>query len=250
MCVRLSRFLLSHKFPFSCSYLIQGRKWLPKTGGASSNAVLMWRTAPARRNNLFCKNLWGAIAPPLSPCQLRPCCIHSYFEYLHCNPSQNRTGIKDGKVDIKISLFSNHGRNISWTEKNMDWLLGKPSLITNWICLFFYFLRWMAASKYCCQCCLFVENFCIVLFKHANIVVPRSCAATPRYSIFEATPFWIGFKKLKLNYLFFEFPKNKTIDFFSVHFIANLTTNPNDNSSQLSFDVYYVSVALKLTILE
>ena len=40
------------------------------------------------------------------------------------------------------------------------------------------------------------------------------------------------------------------IGFFSVHFIANLTTNPIDCSSQLSFNVYYVSIALKLTILE
>ena len=40
------------------------------------------------------------------------------------------------------------------------------------------------------------------------------------------------------------------IKFFSVHFIANLTTNPNDNSSQLSLDVYYVSVTLNLSVLE
>ena len=40
------------------------------------------------------------------------------------------------------------------------------------------------------------------------------------------------------------------IKFFSVHFIANLTTNPNDDSSRLSFDVYYISVTLKLMILE
>ena len=37
------------------------------------------------------------------------------------------------------------------------------------------------------------------------------------------------------------------IKFFSVHFIANLTTNPNDNSFQLSLDVYYVSVTLNLS---
>ena len=39
------------------------------------------------------------------------------------------------------------------------------------------------------------------------------------------------------------------IGFFSVHFIANLTTNPNDDASNLFFDVYYVSVPLKLMIL-
>ena len=46
------------------------------------------------------------------------------------------------------------------------------------------------------------------------------------------------------------FKKIKQSNFFSVHFIANLTTNPNDNSSQLSLDVYYVSITLNLLVLE
>ena len=67
-------------------------------------------------------------------------------------------------------------------------------------------------------------------------------------------PFWIGFKKTRVKPFFLSeaifFKKNKTIKSLSVHFIANLTTNPNDNSSQLSLDVYYVSVTLNLSVLE
>ena len=84
-------------------------------------------------------------------------------------------------------------------------------------------------------------------------VVPCSCA-TPSFAIFAATPFWIGFKKkLELSFFFklsYFFSKYKTVKKNSVHFNTYLTTNPNDDSSQLSFDVFYVSVTLKLTILE
>ena len=58
----------------------------------------------------------------------------------------------------------------------------------------------------------------------------------------------------KLDVSFFQvklfFPKKpKTVKKNSVHFIAYLITNPNDDSSQLNFDVYYITVALKLTII-
>ena len=56
----------------------------------------------------------------------------------------------------------------------------------------------------------------------------------------------------KLDLFFFQiklfFFQRKKVDLFSVHFIAYPFTNSNDDSSQLSFDVYYIIVALKLTI--
>ena len=61
---------------------------------------------------------------------------------------------------------------------------------------------------------------------------------------------WVQKTPVKLFFfdLSYFFQKNITINFLSVRFIANLTTYPCDHSSQLSFDVYYVSVNLKLKI--
>ena len=64
--------------------------------------------------------------------------------------------------------------------------------------------------------------------------------------------FELGSKIFDLSYFFrvqLIFSKKKTISFFPVCFIANLVPNSDDDSSQLSFEKYYVSVARKLTII-
>ena len=95
---------------------------------------------------------------------------------------------------------------------------------------FLKFKPWIVFSKH-------------VLYYVTLVTIPRSCP-TPSCTIFAATPFWIGFKKTRAK-LFFQdkifFWKDEW-SIFSVHFIANPTAN--------FLKVYYVSVALKLTILE
>ena len=57
---------------------------------------------------------------------------------------------------------------------------------------------------------------------------------------------------LTFSQLGYTFPKNLTINFVSFQFSAILITNSNDDccGSQLSFEVYYIFVVRKLTILE
>ena len=52
-------------------YVLQGRKWLPKTGWASSNVACRCRRAAARRRLLFCQKLGGQL-PTLPTRQLHP----------------------------------------------------------------------------------------------------------------------------------------------------------------------------------
>ena len=57
------------------NYLTQGRKWLTKSGGASSNMAAMAARHRCRRHLLFCQKVGGQLLP-LPPLQLRPC--HMY----------------------------------------------------------------------------------------------------------------------------------------------------------------------------
>ena len=62
----------------------QGRKWLTKTGWASSNLARHCRPAAARRRLLFCPKLGGQL-PTLPTRHLRPCTsIHTLKVIVFC----------------------------------------------------------------------------------------------------------------------------------------------------------------------
>ena len=54
-------------------------------------------------------------------------------------------------------------------------------------------------------------------------------------------------KKIRQKLFFF---KKERDHIFPFHFTANWVTNPNDDCSQLSFEIYYLSVARNWNILE
>ena len=58
----------------------QGRKWLPKTGWASSNVAHLCHRAAARRRLLFCQKLGGQL-PTLPTHHLRPCSLLAWKNF-------------------------------------------------------------------------------------------------------------------------------------------------------------------------